>query len=423
MAYKQDVHLNEKLILNSKAVEIKPANQTEGLIREDTPTNHCSTLALGDYFLTLLVIGPLCIICWRGCWNISDLYIHIFPVWETLIISYILQTLSTLTRYYLLERSRRKKKTASQPILSLMKQRLFSRSYNIVFFATNVFMFRGVWLFYDQLTSHAVGEPNLVPKPFFVAVTTIIMVCLLTMLKCTRNLPATPYVIAVDSKEVTYLYRTIGKSESTREPALYVLDCLFSVVVVGSLVIFVWRGAWVLMDIYIFPEDIYKSNWASLVLGYVLAAGSFALQTPARWAAARLRGAARLALADLFLLLAFLATVNVWRSVWGLTDLYFLPESPKLSNWICFVGSYVLLVLLNCSNTLLVRGVYIDAEEPGGECVNFPCHYLRLFFHRERAKTRQRRALLLAAARKAELDSPAAHAVVPMLDSPVVDKV
>lgn len=30
--------------------------------------------------------------------------------------------------------------------------------------------------------------------------------------------------------------------QGTREPGLYILDCLFSVLVIGSLVVFVWRG-------------------------------------------------------------------------------------------------------------------------------------------------------------------------------------
>lgn len=52
--------------------------------------------------------------------------------------------------------------------------------------------------------------------------------------------------------------------------------------------------------------------------------------------------------------------------------------------------SFVLLVMLNCSNSVLLRGVFIDAEEPAGECVVFPVHYVRLFFQKERAKKQQR---------------------------------
>lgn len=50
------------------------------------------------------------------------------------------------------------------------------------------------------------------------------------------------------------------------------------------------------------------------------------------------------------------------------------------------IVSLVLLILLGCSNSLLVRGVYIDAEEPNGKCVVLPCYYLRLIFQEEKLK-------------------------------------
>lgn len=46
--------------------------------------------------------------------------------------------------------------------------------------------------------------------------------------------------------------------------------------------------------------------------------------------------------------------------------------------------------MLNCSNSVLVRGVFIDAEEPAGQCVIFPVHYIRLFVQKERTKKQRR---------------------------------
>lgn len=76
----------------------------------------------------------------------------------------------------------------------------------------------------------------------------------------------------------------------------------------------------------------------------------------------------------------------MWRGIWQLMDFFFLPEHKALSNWITHGGAFILLMLMNCCNTVLVRGVYIDGEEPRGECVVFPTHYIRLFFKRERRK-------------------------------------
>lgn len=78
--------------------------------------------------------------------------------------------------------------------------------------------------------------------------------------------------------------------------------------------------------------------------------------------------------------------ILVWRGIWNLLDNYFLPENKLLSDWLTHGVSLILLILLNCSNSVLVRGVYIDAEEPAGQCVIFPVYYLRLFFQKERTK-------------------------------------
>lgn len=47
-------------------------------------------------------------------------------------------------------------------------------------------------------------------------------------------------------------------------------------------------------------------------------------------------------------------------------------------------------MLLNCGQTVLVRGVFIDGEEKGGECVVFPTHFIRLFFAKERKRKLKR---------------------------------
>lgn len=52
---------------------------------------------------------------------------------------------------------------------------------------------------------------------------------------------------------------------------------------------------------------------------------TFALQSLMKWACDRLTGFWRIAAADIFLFFSFVGTVNVWRGVWQLIDIYFLP--------------------------------------------------------------------------------------------------
>lgn len=67
-------------------------------------------------------------------------------------------------------------------------------------------------------------------------------------------------------------------------------------------------------------------------------------------------------------------------------ELYFISDptdNKLLSNSITHGVSIILLLLLNCSNSLLVRGVRIDGEESGGECIEFDAsqqNYLSLFY-------------------------------------------
>lgn len=190
---------------------------------------------------------------------------------------------------------------------------------------------------------------------------------------------------------------------------------------------------------------------------------AFLLQPIMRYLCEKLTGITRLLIADLFILFAFFGTVNVWRGIWNLLNMYFLPgeqisisflllepwnlafslnrcldlyanwmckcdvamcgeaspfkyivvpwikyyvkhvgsdnrflktdlliiiltENRELSCWITCWISLLLLILMGCSNSLLVRGVYIDAEEPDGKCVVFPCYYLRTIFQEDKLK-------------------------------------
>lgn len=57
---------------------------------------------------------------------------------------------------------------------------------------------------------------------------------------------------------------------------------------------------------------------------------------------------------------------------------------------ISHAASFLLLALLNCANSVLVRGVYLDAEEPAGQCVIFPVYYVRMFVQKERQRKQRR---------------------------------
>ncbi|XP_028156938.1 uncharacterized protein LOC114350361 isoform X2 [Ostrinia furnacalis] len=352
---------------------------------------YSALLACADALFASVVVAPAVVTYWKSTWTLMDLYVlpeesvasaaacAAFGLCVDLLMC-VLQT--QLTEHLSPDRGR-------------LTYYVLSRLCTCVAGVACVGAWRGVWNLLNECTGDNART---------LLSTTAAATLSLAALRTLRNICAVPFAVAVDSPQDFFYVPTMFRT-SSRETALYVLDCVFSVAVVGSLVVFVWRGSWALLDIFLFPEDPVKSCWTSLIVGYSVVIATFSLQAPIRWVTARLHGAPRLLLADVYHLVSFIATVNVWRGFWGMLDIYFFPETPKLSNWCSHIASLVLLMLLNCSNSVLVRGVYIDAEEPAGECVVFPCHYLRLFFHKERTKKRHKRALATAATRKPEIDS------------------
>ncbi|GBO98438.1 hypothetical protein EVAR_74_1 [Eumeta japonica] len=347
-------------------------------------------LALADAVFASALVAPAVVTYWKSTWSLMDLY-----VWPTRPVASATACATAGLAFNLAACAAQTWLGRLHPDRGRLTYWVSSRLYTGLSSVACVGAWRGVWNLLNECTGEAART---------VAATTVAAALSLAALRALRNVLSAPFAVALDSPhdyfQVPTMYRT-----SSRETALFILDCVFSVCVVGSLVVFVWRGSWALLDIFLYPEDQPKSCWASLIIGYTLVVLTFGLQVPLRWAAARLQGAPKLLLADLYHLLAFVATVNVWRGVWGLLDIYLFPDTPKLSNWLSHGVSLALLMLLNCSNSILVRGVYIDAEEPAGECVVFPCHYLRLYFHKQRTKKRHRQALAAAAtvaARKPE---------------------
>lgn len=60
-------------------------------------------------------------------------------------------------------------------------------------------------------------------------------------------------------------------------------------------------------------------------MGYILVFSTFATQPLVKSLVIRVSGFWRLLTVDIYLIFSFCGTVNVWRGVWNLLNLYFLP--------------------------------------------------------------------------------------------------
>ncbi|XP_055548351.1 uncharacterized protein LOC129731960 isoform X2 [Wyeomyia smithii] len=351
----------------------------DGLINAKHDSWHGILLELIDNLYASFIVGPLVVAYWRGTWNLMADYIYPSDYPTSLMISLVLGLVGHFMAHIFQNSLRRYLNADRHRLLFYFGSRLYTEIYGTIC----VNSWRGGWEMINLYTTHDV---------LYVVLITLGCVLLLALLKGLRNVTGSPFVVVNDSRREYFDVPTYFKISGSKEPALYVLDCLFSVLVIGSLVVFVWRGLWVLLDLKLFPEDRGLSAWSSVFIGYGVTGVTFSLQPLMRWACDRLDGIWRVVVADLFLFFSFIGTINVWRGVWALLDHYFLPDNRLMSDWITHSVSLLLLILLNCSNSVLVRGVYIDAEEPAGQCVVFPVYYVRLFFQKERNK-KQRRLL------------------------------
>ncbi|KAL1488459.1 hypothetical protein ABEB36_014930 [Hypothenemus hampei] len=294
-------------------------------------TTYYTLITVLDLLFSAIVVCPCVVAYWRSVWTLMDIYV----VPQNKLISAAISTC--------LDKNR---------IVFYIVSRLYTISYAFVC----VNGWRGPW---DILTVHT-------QKDFkSLLVTTAVGLVALISMRALRNVSSPPCVIVNDTVkgyfEVLTMFRVTAVTEKV---SLFILDSLFSVLVVGVLVVFVWRGLWIIVELLLFPEDKSASAKGSLILGYTIIAIIYVMQPIVRSVCSKLSGASRLLFADLFIIVSLVGTINVWRGLWMTLDLYFLPENLALSCWIALTTSLVLLILLGCANSLVVRGVFIDAEEP-----------------------------------------------------------
>ncbi|CAH1407052.1 unnamed protein product [Nezara viridula] len=341
-----------------------------------------------DSLLAALVISPLVVSYWRGTWELMGYYVYPQDMKKSSLVSLLIGLggimLFTMTQKFY------------PKMLNPNKHRILyyviSRVYTACFGFACINSWRGGWVALDAYTS---TEPRSV---IFITCASIII---LIMTKTIRNISAPPFAIVTDRYEGYFDVPTHFKT-STGNFWFYLLDCVFSVCIIGMLVVFVWRGCWTLLDIFLCPDNMVLSTWMSLGIGYTIVGITFALQPPMKYLANELSGISRMLIVDTYLLFSFCGTVNVWRGVWKFQDIYFFPENPALSYALSHFVPFLLLVLINSSNSILVRGVYIDGEEAGAQCVDFPCYYLRLIFQSKRKEKIIREAEKMKGAEKVE---------------------
>ncbi|XP_060529868.1 uncharacterized protein LOC132704106 [Cylas formicarius] len=336
-------------------------------------TTYYTLITVLDLLFSSLVVCPCVVGYWRSVWTLMDIYV--FPS-DKLLSSTVSIVIGTIGHLFFLT-FQTVLEARFHPNRNRILFYVVSRTYTVCFAFVCVNGWRGPWDILSVQTNSDIKN--------LTVMTSVGLVALISM-RALRNVASPPCVIVNDNVKGYFEVLTMFRVTIKDKFSLFVLDCIFSVLVVGNLVVFVWRGLWIIIDILLFPNDPEHSTHGSLILGYSIVGLVYLIQPFMRNLCSRLSGAPRLLVADAFIIVSLIGTINVWRGLWKFLDLYFLPDDVELSCWMGLVISLVLLILLGCSNSLLVRGVYIDAEESDGRCVVFPCYYLRLIFQQEKLK-------------------------------------
>ncbi|PSN52086.1 hypothetical protein C0J52_03878 [Blattella germanica] len=187
--------------------------------------SHYVLLSVLDTLLATLLIGPAVIAYWRGTWMLMDYYVY--PQQQNYS-AFISLTIGSLG-YLFFTLTQRPITRSFHPDKHRLIFYVVSRVYTIFFAFFCVNTWRGPW----KIMDHYAGQ-----EFWSVVAPTVVSVIVLTALRALRNISAPPVSIITDNCEGYFQVPTMFRISGSRETSLYVLDCLFSVLIVGTLVVF-----------------------------------------------------------------------------------------------------------------------------------------------------------------------------------------
>jgi len=108
---------------------------------------------------------------------------------------------------------------------------------------------------------------------------------------------------------------------------------------VSVLVVFFWRGVWLLFDIYLYPDDYETSSLICVAFGFAFMVVSAYFQYGGYGAYFNFPNTTTLDMNRfihfIHMLIAGIACVCSWRGIWGLCDIHLLPERVEVSAGLC----------------------------------------------------------------------------------------
>ncbi|OQV25396.1 hypothetical protein BV898_01075 [Hypsibius exemplaris] len=330
-----------------------------------------------DALLTVCCIAPLVVSYWRGTFQLLDLYIlpqdppSVISSVPSIALSAVIALVGGLFFIYVQDVAKAWVHSVRSPISELMLKRIYCYVFGLVI----VNHWRAVWALWDRYTGFDLYSG-------IQCSSTGMVVLLFT--RSFRNSISPPVIAASDLCEEFFGIQTRFRVPRSRH-VLFFLDCLFSLIIPGSSIVCVVRGFWYIFDHVFFFSVHAESYLLSLGLGIVLSFVALLLQHSAAAGSRKLEDGRhwflKICFEDLFLFLACIAGINLWRGVWGLCNVYVFPSDPVLSSWTCHTVGMGGLMLLFHGSSALVKGYQIDGEFTGGKGCYLPSSSFTMFKH------------------------------------------
>lgn len=271
-------------------------------------TVHAAFLVFLDVMFSSLLAAPAVIAYWRGTWNLIGIFLFPDDVLLNAISSCVIGTVGHFIFYYYQRRFSKSFHPDKHRITFMIISRIYTAIYGVVC----VNGWRGGWSLMDLY----------IPKKVHTYFAILMISCiLLAFCKGLRNISASPLAISTDHSKDYFAVPTMFKAsvriahKNTKEnvklfeiydetcnfcalnfrifvekninsikkisinlyffsllyfqpitdPGFFFTDCTFSVLVIGTLVVFVWRSMFALCDLLIYPTNESLSAFYSLV--------------------------------------------------------------------------------------------------------------------------------------------------------------
>ena len=132
----------------------------------------------------------------------------------------------------------------------------------------------------------------------------------------------------------------------------YLVDAMFSVVVIFPLIVAFWSGSWKIVDLYCTPKgDKIFSSWLSLALGSFICVIVFFLLPLAQGRVEVSNNARHVIVSRLLNYVSAWGVIFFWRGVWDFTD-KFIGDSVLTAGVILAVSYPVLTLLKTAKNVV-----------------------------------------------------------------------